>query len=42
MFVPDARYYGETHDPSLEVETAVATDPDELDWQPVWIHELID
>jgi hypothetical protein len=42
VFVPDARYSGETHDPSLEVETAVATDPDELDWQPVWIHELIE
>ena len=42
VFVPDARYSGETYDPSLEVETAVATDPDELDWQPVWIHELIE
>ena len=42
VFVPDARYSGETHDRSLEVETAEATDPDALDWQPVWIHELID
>ncbi|GAB2477515.1 GH39 family glycosyl hydrolase [Xylanimonas ulmi] len=42
VFVPDARYAGEYHDASLEVETAVAADPDELDWQPVWIHEFID
>ncbi|PZR52036.1 beta-xylosidase [Xylanimonas oleitrophica] len=41
VFVPDARYAGEYHDPSLEVETAVAADPDALDWQPVWIHEFI-
>ncbi|ACZ29155.1 glycoside hydrolase family 39 [Xylanimonas cellulosilytica DSM 15894] len=42
VFVPDARYEGEYHDPSLEVETAVASDPDDLDWQPVWIHEFIE
>ncbi|MER7243233.1 hypothetical protein [Kribbella sp. NPDC000426] len=42
VFVPDARYAGEYHNPSLEVETAVAPDPDELDWQPVWIHEFIE
>jgi xylan 1,4-beta-xylosidase len=42
VFVPDARYAGERHDPSLEAGTALAADPDDLDWQPVWIHELID
>ncbi|QAY70839.1 GH39 family glycosyl hydrolase [Xylanimonas protaetiae] len=41
VFVPDARYAGEWHDPSLEVGTAVAADPDDLDWQPVWIHEFL-
>lgn len=42
VFVPDARYAGEYHDPSLEVATAEAADPDELDWQPVWIREFLD
>jgi len=42
VFVPDGRYAGEYHDPSLEAGTALAADPDDLDWQPVWIHELID
>jgi xylan 1,4-beta-xylosidase len=42
VFVPDARYAGEYHDPSLEVATAEAPDPDALDWQPVWIHEFIE
>jgi xylan 1,4-beta-xylosidase len=42
VFVPDERYAGESHDASLEVETAVAADPDELDWQPVWIREFIE
>lgn len=42
VFVPDARYAGETQDRSAEVATAEAADPDALDWQPVWIHELID
>lgn len=42
VFVPDVRYAGEYHDPSLEVETAAAADPDQLDWQPVWIHEFIE
>lgn len=42
VFVPDARYAGETQDRSAEVATAEATDPDALDWQPVWIHEFID
>src|SRR5690606_26358330 len=41
VFVPDARYAGEYHDPSLEVATAHAKDPDALDWQPVWIHEFL-
>lgn len=41
VFVPDARYAGEYHDPSLEVATAEADDPDSLDWQPVWIHEFL-
>ncbi|GEL99973.1 GH39 family glycosyl hydrolase [Cellulomonas terrae] len=42
VFVPDARYAGETQDRSAEVATAEAADPDALDWQPVWIHEFID
>ncbi len=42
VFVPDGRYVGEYYDPSLEVETALAADPDDLEWQPVWIHEFID
>ena len=42
VFVPDARYAGETQDRSAEVATAEATDPDALDWQPVWIHEFVD
>jgi xylan 1,4-beta-xylosidase len=41
VFVPDARYAGEYYDPSPEVATAVAEDPDALDWQPVWIREFI-
>lgn len=41
VFVPDARYAGEYHDPSLEVATAETSDPDALDWQPVWIHEFL-
>lgn len=41
VFVPDARYAGETHDPSAEIATAEAPDPDALDWQPVWVHEFI-
>lgn len=42
VFVPDARYDGETHDKSVEAATAEASDPDALDWKPVWIHEFID
>lgn len=41
VFVPDARYAGETHDRAAEVATAEAADPDALDWQPVWVHEFI-
>jgi xylan 1,4-beta-xylosidase len=41
VFVPDARYAGEYHEPALEVETAETADPDSLDWQPVWIHEFL-
>ena len=42
VFVPDARYAGETHDRTAEVATAEAPDPDALDWQPVWVREFID
>lgn len=42
VFVPDARYAGETYDRSAELSTGRAPDPDALDWQPVWIRELID
>jgi len=41
VFVPDDRYAGEYHDPSREVATAEAADPDALDWQPVWIREFL-
>ncbi|MBX9245810.1 beta-xylosidase [Actinotalea ferrariae] len=42
VFVPDARYDGESHDRSVEAATAEAPDPDALPWKPVWIRELID
>lgn len=42
VFVPDARYDGESHDRSVEAVTAEASDPDALPWKPVWIHELIE
>ncbi|HEX5331146.1 MAG TPA: beta-xylosidase [Cellulomonas sp.] len=42
VFVPDARYDGESHDRSVEATTAEAPDPDALPWKPVWIHELIE
>lgn len=42
VFVPDARYDGESHDRSVEAATAEAPDPDALAWKPVWIHELIE
>lgn len=42
VFVPDARYDGESHDRSVEAATAEAPDPDVLPWKPVWIHELIE
>ena len=41
VFVPDARYAGETHDAAAEVATAEAPDPDALDWQPVWVREFV-
>jgi len=41
VFVPDARYAGETHDRTAEIATAEAPDPDALDWQPVWVREFI-
>jgi xylan 1,4-beta-xylosidase len=41
VFVPDARYDGEYHDPSVEAATAEAPDPDVLPWKPVWVRELI-
>jgi xylan 1,4-beta-xylosidase len=41
VFVPDARYDGEVHDPSVEGATAEAPDPDVLPWKPVWVRELI-
>ena len=42
VFVPDERYAGEVEDRSVEAATADATDPDALDWRPVWIQELLD
>jgi xylan 1,4-beta-xylosidase len=42
VFVPDARYSGDTYDRTAEVATGQAPDPDALDWQPVWVRELID
>lgn len=41
VFVPDARYDGESHDRSVEADTAEAADPDALPWKPVWIEEFI-
>lgn len=41
VFVPDARYDGEYHDPTVEGATAEAPDPDVLPWKPVWVRELI-
>ncbi|MFN3865418.1 MAG: GH39 family glycosyl hydrolase [Demequina sp.] len=42
VYVPDARYEGETEDRAAQVETAAAEDPDALDWRPVWIQELLE
>ena len=42
VYVPDDRYAGETEDRSAQAATADATDPDALDWRPVWIQELLD
>ncbi|GAA2033288.1 hypothetical protein WDZ16_02270 [Pseudokineococcus marinus] len=41
VFVPDARYAGETEDRSAEHATAAAQDVDALDWRPVWIEEFL-
>jgi len=41
VFVPDARYAGETEDRAAEVATAEAVDVDALDWRPVWIEEFL-
>ena len=41
VFVPDARYAGETYDGSVEAATAEAPDPEALSWKPVWIEEFI-
>ncbi|GFZ94681.1 GH39 family glycosyl hydrolase [Nesterenkonia alkaliphila] len=41
VFVPDARYAGETEDKTAQHATAAATDADALDWRPVWIEEFI-
>lgn len=42
VFVPDARYAGETYDRAAEFATGQAPDPDALDWQPVWVRELVE
>jgi len=41
VFVPDNRYAGETEDRSAEHATAAASDPDALDWRPVWIEDFL-
>src|SRR5690606_28040010 len=41
VFVPDARYAGETEDRAAEVATAEAVDVDALDWRPVWMEEFL-
>lgn len=41
VFVPDDRYAGELPDRAASAGTAAATDPDALDWRPVWIEEFI-
>ncbi|MFW7414378.1 GH39 family glycosyl hydrolase [Demequina sp. SO4-18] len=42
VYVPDARYEGETEDRAAQAQTAAAADPDVLDWRPVWIQELLE
>lgn len=42
VFVPDARYAGDTEDRAAQFATAEAEDVDALDWRPVWIEEFID
>jgi xylan 1,4-beta-xylosidase len=41
VFVPDARYDGETEDREAQFTTAAAEDVDALDWRPVWIEEFL-
>jgi len=42
VYVPDARYEGETEDRTVQAATAAAEDVDALEWRPVWISELLD
>jgi xylan 1,4-beta-xylosidase len=42
VFVPDARYDGETEDREAQHETAARADVDALDWRPVWIEEFLE
>ncbi|WP_448003392.1 GH39 family glycosyl hydrolase [Agromyces bauzanensis] len=42
VFVPDARYDGETEDREAQFQTAAAEDVDALDWRPVWIEEFLE
>jgi xylan 1,4-beta-xylosidase len=41
-FVPDARFDGETEDPSQHAVVVKSTDLDTLDWQPVWVRQFIE
>jgi xylan 1,4-beta-xylosidase len=41
VFVPDARYDGETEDRLAQHATAESTDVDALPWRPVWIEEFL-
>ena len=41
VFVPDARYDGETEDREAQFATVAAQDVDALDWRPVWIEEFL-
>jgi len=41
VFVPDARYDGETEDREAQHATAESSDVDALPWRPVWIEEFL-
>jgi len=41
-FVPDARFDGETEDPSHHRVVTKAADLDALDWRPVWISQFLE